>query len=88
MDFKHTKHQVARGTRPDAIEGDTLILLKRLGLLRATYQVRLLIFMAHQQQLKLRIMLPKAAKLDPALRALVAAHPFVKVERYEPVEVK
>jgi hypothetical protein len=83
-DYKNTRHQVARGTRPDAATRDALILYKRTSFLCATYQIRLLVFMTLQRGLKLRIIVPKWTKLHPTLRDLVSAHRHVKVERSKP----
>jgi hypothetical protein len=81
VDYKQTRHQVARGTRPDARAHDALLLYKHVSFLRATYQIRLLTFMTLQRGLKLRIIVLKRTKLHPALRDLVSAHRHVKVER-------
>jgi len=67
MDDKKTRHQVARGAFPDAQAHDALVIYKNVSLLRATYQIRLLIYMSLQRGLKLRILVPKATKLHPAL---------------------
>jgi hypothetical protein len=37
MQFKYTKHQVARGALPDAQFGDKIYLVKKVSRLRATY---------------------------------------------------
>lgn len=86
LEYKNTKHQVARGTRPDAATRDALLLYKHASFLRATYQIRLLIFMTLQRGLKLRILVSRRTKLHPALRELVSAHRHVKVERSKPEE--
>jgi hypothetical protein len=70
MDYRYTRHQVARGSRPDAETHDKLFLIKRVSEMRATYQVRLLTYLASQTGRKLIIELPKGAKLHRSLRAL------------------
>ena len=59
MKHRYTKHQVARGTLPDAENRTTLFLLKNVSQLRLTYQIRLLTFRAIDTQRKLAIHLPK-----------------------------
>ena len=58
-----------RGTRPDAITRDAFYLLKRVPSLHATYQVRLLTYLALQQDKKLVIRVPLRFEPAPSLRA-------------------
>lgn len=82
VEFKYTKHQVARGTLPDAETYNKLILIKRCSELRATYQIKLLIYLAYQKQKKLVIELPKGAKIHNSLKELRKQHPkHVNIER-------
>lgn len=67
MDFKYTKHQVARGALPDVELHDKIILIKRCSELRLTYQIRLLAYLAQQKHKKLVIELPKGAKVHKSL---------------------
>lgn len=84
MDFKYTRHQVARGARPDAETNDALFLIKNVSLLRLTYQIRLLAFRASEIRKKLIIELPKACRLHPALKSFVDEHSkFIRVTRVE-----
>jgi hypothetical protein len=46
MDYKLTRHQVARGSRPDVEKFNRMYLIKNVGVLRATYQIRLLAYLA------------------------------------------
>jgi hypothetical protein len=62
-----------RGTRPDAETSEKIYLLKRVSTLRATYQVRLLLFHAAQQGKKLVLVVPPACQFDDALRELLRA---------------
>lgn len=64
-----------RGTRPDAETSDKIYLIKRVPTLRATYQVRLLLFRAAQQGKKLVLVVPAACQFDDALRELLRAQP-------------
>jgi hypothetical protein len=82
FEFRNTRHQVARGTRPDAEKGDRFYLFKNVTSLAATYQIRLLTFLAVQQQKKLIIRVPKVCKAKESLRRLMADCPqVVKIER-------
>jgi hypothetical protein len=82
MEFKYTKHQVARGVLPDAETSDKIILLKRCSELRATYQIKLLAYLAYQKQKKLVIELPKNAKIHNSLKELSKQHlKLIKIER-------
>jgi hypothetical protein len=82
MEFKLTKHQVARGSRPDADIFDKFYLIKTASELRATYQIRLLIYMAVEQGKKLIIKLRKDCKIHESLRELVKQYSkSVRIER-------
>ncbi len=70
FEYQYTQSQVARGTRADAETWDALVLFKRCSLLRATYEVRLLTYLAASSGKKLIIELPKGAKLDKSLQEL------------------
>lgn len=70
MEFRQTGRQVARGTRADAETHDKLFLFKNVAILRATYQVRLLLYRAIQEQKKLVIDMPKGSKIHPDLQML------------------
>jgi len=61
MEYRQTKHQVPRGTKPDAIKDNKFYLVKKLKILRATYQVRLLIFLASESGKKLIFLVPKTS---------------------------
>ena len=75
MEMRQTKHQVARGTRPDAETFDRLLLIKRVSELRATYQIRLLTYRAIQEGRKLVVEVPKGCKLHSGLLELKRQHP-------------
>jgi hypothetical protein len=82
MEFRYTKHQVARGARPDAIINGNLVLAKFPSMLRATYQIRLLLFMAVKQKVKLVVRVRRETKLSPAMSRLAKEHPKnFKLER-------
>lgn len=71
MEFRQTRRQVARGARPDAESYDKLFLFKNVSELRATYQIRLLLYRAIQEGKRLVIDVPKASKIHPSLKSLV-----------------
>lgn len=82
MKLRYTRHQVARGTRPDAEAGNKLYLLKKVSTLHATYQVRLLAFRAQQEQKQLVIRGPAELKPGSSLRDLMAElRGTIRIER-------
>lgn len=78
---RHTKHQVARGSRPDAETRQAVYLLKNVSTLRLTYQIRLLAFRAQDTARRLVIRVPRRCQLHPALRHFCKEYEFVRVER-------
>lgn len=74
MEWRNTRHQVARGSRPDAEERGRVYLLKNVSSLRATYQIRLLTYLAGTKQAKLIIRVPQRCKVMPSLRRHLAEH--------------
>lgn len=83
MNFRYTRHQVARGARPDAERNDAYFLLKNVSSLRLTYQIRLLAFRAKDQGRKLVIRVPANCKVHPTLRDFQKE--FAKVVQIEKV---
>ncbi len=84
MEFRYTKHQVARGARPDAIDpvNGNLLLAKFPSKLHATYQIRLLLFMAIKHGIKLVLRVHPDTKLSKALARLQKENSkHLKVER-------
>jgi hypothetical protein len=82
IDFRYTKHQVARGSRPDTESHDTLYLIKKVQSLRLTYQIRLNVFRALRTGSKLVLRIPKDCALYPDLRDFQKEHSKVlRVER-------
>ena len=80
---RYTKHQVARGTRPDVERMGILYLIKNCSLLRLTYQIRLLTYLATSRGRKLVINVPTKCVIHPTLRAFQKEHS--KVIRIEKV---
>jgi hypothetical protein len=74
MRFELTKRQVARGARPDAEQNGKIYLIKNTAELRATYQIRLLLYRAVSEGKKLVLDIPKECKLHVGLRELVREH--------------
>ncbi len=82
MDFRYTKHQVARGAaRADSESCDKLLLLKNVSQLRLTYQIRLLTFQASESRKTLVIQIPKHCKLHSSLREFTKTVSHVRVEK-------
>lgn len=74
MKFEMTKRRVARGARADAEANGRMYLIKNVSELRATYQIRLLLYRAVQEGLKLVLDVPKECKLSSDLKALAKEH--------------
>ena len=71
MQFKYTSHQVARSARPDAETIDKFYLIKNVLLLRATYQIKVLMLKAVEKRKKLIIKVPSRCKFHKSLRELI-----------------
>ncbi|ESW89752.1 hypothetical protein X753_16725 [Mesorhizobium sp. LNJC399B00] len=69
-----TKWHVARGARADAEINNKIFLIKNVSEMRATYQVRLLLYRAVQEGTRLVLDLPKECKLSANLKALAKEH--------------
>ena len=74
MECEMTRRHVARGTRADAETHDRLHLLKSCTKLKATYQIRLLLYRAIQEGKKLVLNVPKECVLQADLKALIKEH--------------
>jgi hypothetical protein len=70
VEFKQTKHQVARGSQPDGETCDALIIIKNVSELRVTYQVRLLAYRAWQEGKRLVIDVPRECRIHSTLQEL------------------
>jgi hypothetical protein len=70
MNWRYTPHQVPRAARVDAESFDKLLLIKNVSMLRATYQIRLLLFRAIEGRKKLVIVVPKHCSIHRSLREL------------------
>lgn len=68
VEFRYTKHQVPRGSRPDAVSGNQWYLFKNVSELRLTYQVRMLTFAARQSGVPLIVRVPSACKISRPLQ--------------------
>lgn len=75
MEYRQTRHQVARGARPDAEVANKMFLFKRVSALHVTYQIRLLVHRAVQKQMKLVIEIPAGCKVHARLRELARQYP-------------
>lgn len=82
MNYRQTKHQVARGAFPDAQKGNDIYLFKNVSTLRATYQVRLLTYLASEAGRRLIIDVPKHFKPHPSLSQFMKEFPkAVRIEK-------
>ena len=82
VEWRQTRHQVARGTRPDAQDGDRVYLFKNVSTLRATYQIRLLTYMAARRGAVLIIEVPRYCEVMPSLaRYLKSNRGHIRLER-------
>lgn len=71
MRFALTKNFVARGARPDAQLDGKIYLIKKVSALKATYQIRLLLYRAIQEGTRLVLDVPKSCELSAPLKALI-----------------
>lgn len=66
------KAKEPRGTRPDAETKDKIYIIKNVSELRATYQIRLLLFRAVKLQKKLILVIPESCLVFPDLTKLIS----------------
>jgi hypothetical protein len=71
MEFRLTRHQVPRGTRPDAMDFNAFYLFKNVSRLAATYQIRLLAHRAAETGKKLILRVPGVCEVQPSLKRLI-----------------
>jgi hypothetical protein len=82
MNYRYTKHQVARGAFPDAQKNDKIYLFKKVSTLRATYQIRLLTYLASEAGKKLIISVPTYFKPHPSLSRFMNEFPkTIRIEK-------
>jgi len=82
MNYRQTKHQVARGAFPDACNQDKVYLFKNVSTLRATYQVRLLTYLAAEAGKKLILDVPQHFKPHPSLSQFMKEFPkTIRIEK-------
>jgi hypothetical protein len=82
MELRYTVHQVPRGSRPDAVGSGRWYLIKNVPLMRLSYQVRLLTYMAQQNSARLVVVLPPGARVSKDMRAFVRENPVI-IQRAE-----
>jgi hypothetical protein len=73
MQLKYTRHQVPRGSRPDAETCDKIYLIKNVSILRATYQIKVLAFKATESRKKLILKVPTHCRFQDSLKELLKA---------------
>ncbi|MCP4308110.1 MAG: hypothetical protein GY788_25195 [bacterium] len=74
MEWKYTRQQVARGSRPDDVGQNDWLLIKTCSLLRLTYQIRLLTFFAIEKKTRLTVVCRADVKLSDPLAAFLEQH--------------
>ena len=80
IELRRTRHQVPRASRPDAATGDRWYLMKNVPLMRLTYQVRLLAYLAQQNAARLVVVLPSGTRLSADMQAFAQVN-SVTIER-------
>jgi hypothetical protein len=84
LQYRYTKHQVARGTKADAERHDAYFLFKNVSSLRLTYQIRLLTYRALETKRKLIIRIPANCRIHTTLRDFQKEHSrYVRIERVD-----
>jgi hypothetical protein len=68
---RYTSNQVARGAMPDAEKFNRMYLIKNVPTLRATYQIRLLAFMAVESKKQLILRVPATCVFHESLETLM-----------------
>jgi hypothetical protein len=82
VELRYTKHQVPRGSRPDAVAGNDAYLVKAVSYLRLTYQIRLLTFLASESGARLTIRVPNGCSTSPELASFLSNNRHVRLERH------
>lgn len=82
MDYQNATGKISRGSMPDAEDEKYYYLFKKVSVLHATYQIRLLTFFAQKNNKKLIIRLPEEAKMGDSLRMFISEHQsYIRLER-------
>lgn len=68
IEYRYTRHQVARAARADHETEAAIYLLKNVSSLHLTYQISLLAYRALQEGRKLVLRIPKRCKVQPRLQ--------------------
>jgi hypothetical protein len=79
---RYTKRQTLRGSRPDAQIVGKIYLIKNVSTLRATYQVRLLTYLAVKSGGVLILRVPGHFEPSESLRLLIQEYPrVIRIEK-------
>ena len=82
VNYRYTRHQVARGALADAECHDALYLVKNVSFLRLTYQIRVLAYQSLESGRKLVIRIPVRCDVHPSLRQFQKEYSrFVRIEK-------
>jgi hypothetical protein len=74
MVYRTPRRQAARGSRPDATDGPSWYLMKKVTHLRLTYQIKLLTFAAGESGARLIIRVPGGCQVSDALHDFLLTH--------------
>jgi hypothetical protein len=82
MNYRYTKHQVTRGAFPDAQKQGDIFLFKKASTLRATYQIKLLTYLASEAGRRLIIRVPECFTPHTSLARFMKEFPkTIKIEK-------
>ena len=83
MEFKYTIHQVPRTSMADAIVNNKFYLIKNCLELKATYQIKMLLFIAQNKKSKLILKIKKECVLSAELKELAKNNKLsFKIEKF------
>jgi hypothetical protein len=74
VDMRYTRHQVLRGTLPDAEDAKHIYLLKAPSELKVTYQIKMCTYLAKSSGKKLVLQVPPQTKKSKGLAAYLKEH--------------
>jgi hypothetical protein len=74
MVYRTPRRQAARGSRPDATDGSSWYLIKKVTHLRLTYQIKLLTFAAGESGARLIIRVPVGCQVSAPLLEFLETH--------------
>ena len=73
-DMRYTRHQVLRGTLPDAVDAKHIYLFKSASELKVTYQIKMCTYLAKSSGKKLVLQVPPQTRKSESLTAFLREH--------------